>query len=338
MADTPQTLALTILAQEYRGDIVRQTNRETQAIKHVLIKPGSGLNSPFVFEGDGQNAEYYAEGADVANMTADAQIKGTLAWGLVRANLHVTQLAMDAARSSSSPLGNVRLWVREVVNSGAKLAKLINQQIFVGDGYDGTTQHLAGLETLIGSATANVGGVDRSSGGNSLYRPSVFDPGSPTAITLTQIRKDLAAIRILSGMQPDLAIVSPNVYVQIVSLFEATRRYIQDIKQSADGIELDSSYQVVEVDGCRFVSDPDAVESTIYYMQTMFWELEYLPPDESLDIGGARMAAVNGIPLLMRFKWLADTGQSKKASSDITIQQQIRRPNAFGVRRNVQVS
>jgi hypothetical protein len=268
----------------------------------------------------------------------DAQTKGTLAWGLCRANLHVTPLAMDAAASSSTPLGNQRLWVREVINSGSALAKFAEVQIFTGDGYDGTTTHLAGLETLIGSATANVGGIDRSNGANALYRPNVFDPGSPTAITLLQIRQDLAAIRIKSGMQPNLAFVSPNVFVQVVSLFEATRRYVTDLKDTSQYTVLDSGYQAVEVDGCRFVSAVDAVESTIYYMQTSYWELEYLPPAESLDLGGMRMSAVDGIPLLMRFKFLADLGQSKKCSSDITIQQQIRKPNAFGVRRNVQVS
>jgi hypothetical protein len=341
MADTPQTLALVILAQEYRSNIVRQTNRECQALKFATLRPGSGLNSPFVFEGDGQNAEYYSEGADAANFGSDEQKKGTLQWGLLRANLHVTDLAMDAAATTASPMGNIALWARGIENTGSKLAKMLNQQIYVGDGYDGTTAHVAGLETLIGSLTANVGGIDRSNGANALYRPNVFDPGTPTAITFAQVRGDQAAIRVRSGMNPNIALVSPLVMVQITELFEKTRRYVQNIKDTADGIQLDSSYTVAEIDGTLFMADPDAAqnEGTIYYLNTSVWDIEFLPSGQStLDMGGFSMRAVDGLPLIARWKYLAMTGASKKGTADISIQQQIRRPNACGVRRNVLVS
>ncbi len=57
MTDTLTTLALTLLAQEYRGDIIRQINRRSVLLKILKIQAGQGLNCAFGAEADGQIAE-----------------------------------------------------------------------------------------------------------------------------------------------------------------------------------------------------------------------------------------------------------------------------------------
>ena len=94
-ADTMTTTGLIVLAQQFRGDVVRNINRRSVALKLLRTVPGEGKNVAWVPEGGGQIAEAYSEGADAANFGGDVQLSATLAWGLYRANLHITKLAKD---------------------------------------------------------------------------------------------------------------------------------------------------------------------------------------------------------------------------------------------------
>lgn len=338
MADTVTTLNLVTLAQAYRGDIVRQINRRTVLLKVLPIIAGAGLNVAFGPEGDGQIAENYADGADAANFGGDIQASAVLPWGLYRANIHVSNLAMDAAGSSSTPLGNQMLWGRNVVNGSAKLATTLNAALYSGAG-TGTT--IAGLNAAIGSATNTYAGIDRSQAGNAYFRPIVVDPGSLTAPTLAQVRDDMRLIYEASGENPDIAVCAPSVFNKIGSLFDATRRQIDNIQTARGMVRLDFGWQALEVDGMVFLKDKDATANQIYYLNSNHVKLQYLPPADQqamLQTQTVMVEADDGfgaVPLGFKYEKLAKLGASERAEITSTLQLVVDRPNSCGIRKNV---
>lgn len=338
MSDTLQQLSLITLAQEFRGDVVRQINRRVVALKMLPIKAGGGKNVAWAPQSSGQLAENFSEGADAANFGSDAQASAILTWGLYRANIHVSNLAMDAAATSSTPEGNRGIWGRNLVDAGATLASLINQEVYVGPG---TGTRLAGLDVAIGDDTNTYATIVR--GSSAYWRPTVVDPGSPTAPSFALIRDDLRKIYEACGENPDLALCSPAVFNKVGGLFDATRRQVDQVMTARGAIRLDFGYQALEVDGTMFVKDKDATANQIYYVNTDHVELQYLPYAEMAMIESmyAGVGADDGfgvVPLGFKYEMLAKSGASEKAEIVSTICLKVDRPNSCGVRKNVSTS
>lgn len=338
MSDTAQTLALITLAQNYRGDIVRQINRRTMLLRLLPIVKGEGKNVAFVPEADGAVAENYSDGADAANFGSDAQASATLNWGLYRSNFHVTGLAQAAAATSGTPAGNLRLWARNQINGAAKLASTINAALFNGAG-TGTT--IFGLDGAIGSTSNTYAGIDRSSGSNAYFRPTVIDPGSLTAPTFALIRDDIRQIYEASGENPDLAVCSPSVFNVVGGLFDATRRQIDQVMTARGAVRLDFGFQALEVDGTLFVKDKDATANKIYYLNSNHVRIEYLESAQPPGVPAQPMVANDGfgtVPLGITYEMLAKLGDSDRAQAKTYVQLVVDRPDACGVRVNVATS
>lgn len=342
MADTITTLSLITLAQEYRGDVVRQINRRTVALRIFPIVPGEGKNIGWVPESDGQVAENYSDGADAANFGGDSQASATLSWGLYRANLHVSNLAMDAAATASTPEGDRNLWSRNVQNGSAKLGSLLNGAFYSGAG-TGTTW--AGMDVAIGSTTNVYAGIDRTSGGNTYWQPTVIDPGTLTKPTFAQIRDDVRQIYIAGRENPDVALCSPGVFNAIGNLFDNTRRQnIEQIRTARGKVSLDFGFQALEMDGMYFVKDKDATENRIYYCNSNHIRIEVLPPAEYRGMGLDNWEDVEGddgfgpIPLMFKYEKLAKLGASERAEVTSTAQLVVDQPNTCGVRKNVDIT
>ena len=343
MADVPQTTTLIVTAQEYAGDIVRQVNRRCTTLRLIPITIGKGDNVAWGAEGDGQLAEEYQEGADASNFGSDEQAPAVLNWSQMRSNFRVTGLAMAVAGTQSTPVGNIALWSRNLINSSAKLADLVNKRIHSGSG-TGTPKQISGFGVAIGDDTNTYATIDRST--EAYWRPTVVDPGTSTQISLAQIRSDIAAIFKASGEQPDLAAVSPAVFNQVAGLFDSSRRYTQmadTVNTRRGAIKLDAGYEALIVDGCAFYKDKDAVENQIRYLNSNYIELQVLPQPalRAMMPGlspGMMLSANDGfgaIPLLFQYEMLAVTGDSKKAEVRLYGELKIEKPNAFGVRKNV---
>lgn len=334
MTDTPQTLSLIVQAQEYRGDIVRQINRRVVLLKLLPIIRGSGKNVAWVAQAAGHVAENYAEGATAANFGSDAQDDAILSWGLYRANVHVTKLAMDSAATTATPAGNRALWARNQVDAAAALAALLEADAFHGAG---TGTLLAGLDIGIGDATNTYATINRSTGGNEYWRPYVVDPGSLTNPTLALIRTDLGSIYNQCGETPDLAVCPTAVFNKVAGLFDANRRWNQ-VNTARGSITLDAGYEGIEVDGCMFVKSKDATAAQIYYINSNYVHFETLPDAEvPLEILDAVSAddGYGSVPLDMTFHPLAEVGPAKRAEALCTMQLVVKKPNSCGVRKNV---
>jgi hypothetical protein len=332
MADTPQILNLITLAQEYRGDIVKQINRRVILAKLLPIIRGSGKNVAWAPQISGHIAENYSEGADAANFGSDSQLSATLSWGLYRAPIHVSKLAQDAARTSSTPAGNLGLWVKNMIDSASALAAKVEADAFSGAG---TGTLLAGLDVAIADDTNTYASLARGTYAD--WKPKVIDPGSLLSPTLALIRSDLGGIYDACGETPDLAVCPTAVFNKVAGLFDANRRW--SIVNTARGkINLDAGYEGIEVDGCMFVKSKDATANRIYYLNSNYVHFETLPdarvPNEILDSVTAD-DGFGSVPLDMVFEPLSKTGPSSKGESLVTVQLVVKRPNACGVRKNV---
>jgi len=332
MADDFVELDLITLAQAYRGDVVRQINRRVGLLKLLPIVAGEGKNVAWVPEADGQLTEQYSEGDDAANFAGDAQESAVLGWGLYRANLHVTKLAMDAARTSDSPLGNRLLWARQVVNGAAALASLLNSECYSGSG----PGSIIGLDEAIGDDANTYATIVR--GTSTYFQPTVVDPGSPTAPTFSQIRSDLAAIYVKCGENPDVAMCSPAIFNKVGGLFDATRRQVDNVMTARGPVRLEFGFQALEVDGVMFMKDKDATAETIYYINTNHVSLQYLPDSNMSALPQLGVQADDGfgeVPLGFVYEMLAKNGPSERAEILATCQLVVDRPNTCGVRLNV---
>lgn len=333
MSDVPQTLALITLAQEYRGDVVRQINRRTVLLKLLPIVRGGGSNVAWVAESSGALVENYTDGATASNFGSDAQAAAVLQWALYRANFHVTKLALDTAGSASSPGGNRALWARNQVNAMAALAAEVESELFNGLG---TGTLITGLDLAIGDTTNTYATIVRGSA--AYWQPYVVDPGVLTTVTLPLIRKDLGAIYDQCGETPDVAVAPTSVFNAIASQFDANRRWTQ-VNTARGTVMLDAGYEGIQVDNCMFVKSKDATANQIYYINTNYVDIVTLPDSSvPLDIQDA-VGATDGfgsIPLDMSFHALAEVGPAKRAEILAQCQLRVRKPNACGVRKNAQ--
>lgn len=340
MADVLQTAALITVAQDYRGDMVRNINRRATALKVLKLVPGAGQNVAQVAEGDGAIAEYYTDGATPTNFGSDSQSPAIWKWGLLRALFHTSDFAKRVAASSTSPEAGRNMVGRNMVNASAKLASYINGQIYVGTGTGNT---IAGLDEAFDTGNT-YGTIDRTDPANAFWLSNVFDPGTLTPLSFALIRKDLGTIYDASGETPDVGFVSTDVYNAIAGLFDGNRRYLQEIQTARGTITLDAGYQALEIDGCQFVRDKDAPANSIYYVNSTYTTFEYLPLEAAVMDILARMEielslddGYGPIPLGCVWEKLAKTGPSQQYQGVVNGALKVARPNSGGVRRNVAV-
>ncbi len=341
MGDTLQTAALIVVAQEYRGDIVRNTNRRATALRTLRIVPGAGQNVAQVAEGDGAIAENYSDGAAAANFGSDAQVSAIWKWGCYRALFHVSDLARRIAASSSTPAGLRNLFGRNMINGASKLASTLNAGLYTGAG---TGTLLAGFDEAFADDNT-YGTIDRTNSDNAHWRSNVFDPGSSTPLSFALIRSDMGKIYDACGEVPDLAYVSTDVFNTVASLFDSTRRYIQTIQTARGEITLDAGYGALEVDGCMFVRDKDAPANKIYYVNSQYTEIEYLPIDPAVMAALLEMGVELGlddgygqIPLGCQWQQIAKLGASERYQGVVNCALRVGRPNSGGVRKNVAIA
>lgn len=337
-----QTSSLIVVAQNYRDDIVRNINRTAVALKLFPVTAGEGPNIAWVAEGSGMAAEAFAEGADAVNFASDSQTPCTIPWARYRGLFSVTGTALAVAANSRTPVGNIQLWARNMINASMAVAKLIDTDFYIGTGAGGT---LVGLDAAIGSTTNTYATVDRSLAGNAFFRPYVVDSAG-AGISFAQIRTDLAAIKVQSGYKPDVALVSPATYNKIAALYDPQKFYVYQVVDKVflsgrDAVLLEGGTGALTFDGCYFVEDAFAPDNTIYYLNSAWVKLEYLPANMS-NLGGdetAEMGMEDGlmdsVPLGMEFEVLAKTGDAEKAQMKLYPQLAIERPNAMGRRNNI---
>lgn len=347
------SLSMLLLAQQYRQDLVRQANRRAVTLSILRKSIGAGKNVPIPFELSGQTAAAYIEGADTGTPTPDSQVGGVLNWGLYEAPIGLTNLAADAAGSTTAgPDGNQDAWGRQLANGGAAAISVVNQALYVGTGSGGSSEPtIVGFETAV-ATSGTYGGLDR--GTYTLLQGNVTDPGAATDLTVAQIRADLAACYTRGGSRPDLGFCKPAVFNKIVGLLDPNRRLETETVQAA-GSPVVLAYKVstVNIDGCTFVEDKDAGISSdsttvgsITYVNSDYVEVDLLMPGLNRSAyqalaGKGLLNASDGMTTLgmsLYYEPLAKTGSAFKARVALTAQLKCLRPNALGIRKNINLA
>lgn len=330
MADTPMTLSVLTasLALSYPEELASLVNRRATACAVLPVVMGKNQTVAWVVDDSGAVAENHTDGADAANFGSDTPRTASLNYGLYRANFRITDLAEMAASVSSSPAALRSPFGHSMMRGAAALLKLINQGIHTGTG-SGTT--IAGFAIAVDS-TGTYAGLDR---GTVTNWASYEVDGLAAAISRAAIRTDLAGILSNYGERPDIAFCSPTVLNGIKATFDTQARYTKDVYSARGKVTLESSSDVVVVDGCQFIEDVDCAASTIVYLNSREVEIEVLP---NVAGWGNPMTANDGFQQLMAGFYayeLGRTGDSRKASVAAKVQLKVRNPRACGKRTNV---
>lgn len=349
-----QSIALTVLAQNYGGDIVRQINRTTSTLRLIPITVGEGKNVAWVAEEAGATAQPMAEGAGGTSTSSDVQAAATLNWAYYDQTFEVTGPAQAASRTSRTPEGNLNLIGRQLTNSLAVLASKINGHLYSGNGA-ASPKEVTGFDAAIGDTTNTYATLDRTS--KTYWQPYVINPATATGLSLGQIREDLKEIFVKSGEHPDIAVCHPSVYNEVGNLFDSQRRLIQTVDKvmTARGtITLSGGYTGIEVDGCVFVKDKDATlesgnaSGRIYYMNTNYVELqvqvqpEFAAAMPGFNVEPEMMLQANDgfgeVPLLAAVVKLAKIGDASRFMSKAYVELRVKKPRSCGVRRFVKLN
>lgn len=333
MATTDLASILTAMGQRIAPTITNQINRTSVVLRVIRIKPGRGKNAAWDVDADGTYVENHADGADVGGYGADATYQASLPWSRTRANIAMTDEAIAAAQTNGDEafIDYLRGRMERAIPA---LASSLNADVFAGTGSG--ANKMVGLATAL-SDTGTYAGLSRST--YAWWRSNVVD-GAGDPLTLSMIRRVITVtIYRASGVKPDFAFVPPEIYEYIGSLFQQQRRYPDPVRQvmGARGlVTLDASVDAIVIDGCTFISDKDATEGEITFMNSDAVEMEQLNltpaagvlAENTGEMGGSD--GVTPIPLNFKVVELARTGDARKFSLMVRPCLKVLRPNACG--------
>lgn len=337
------------LSQNFAPDLARQWNRSAVLAGLVAaaaeVMPGNGKNVAFDTEFSGASASTVAEGSDVTDgeLASDVNVPAILSWAHYRSSFKVSETELDAAASSMGVASALLdLFGERIMGSGAKLSRLVNTDMWTGDGTDGSgNPQLVGFTGGALDATGTYAGILRSSyaewAGNVLE-----NSGTPRALTLDLMYSADQQIFVASGEQATHIVTSPGVYRKYAELFESVRRVVGD-GQSA--MSMGSGAASLFWKGIPVLRDPNCPAGTILFFNAPHVKAKYLPrlsdPRSAVTERMMQLEGGNGGSKLdvtripCRVAILAKTGDSVKASLKATIAMCVTRPNAFAVIKDV---
>lgn len=334
------------LSQLYAPRIVNAFNRLSVLASLLPKKQGSSKNCAWdVFVSNGA-AETFSDGADVSTYNSDYALPATLNWGLYRANFAVTELAQAAAATSSgSALELLNLMETQADQAAMKIASKVNADLFSGSG-----SHIIGLDTAIGLATGSYAGIDK--GTYTGWAPTVSaNGGTDRPLTKAIMDAHEAAIYSACGEMPDLIIASPTVCSKYEALFDSVTRVAlvnSDLSAaSAPGVGVNkvmpshSGWTGLFYKGVPVYRDRNATDGYMYFLNTNYLSIEYLPHPSVNTAAVSMMAELKGMPnsnmagLAARIDAMAKTGQADKFSATCMLALKCARPSAMGVIKDI---
>lgn len=261
---------------------------------------------------DGQAAAAVnPDGGSFVTATSDPQTAASLGWGAYSAPVKVTTKAEWVGKAHPGDYS----WLQNLINRNVTeateaLVKLINQHIYSGTGSSNQMTGLSlaalnsGIYANINSATSGLTGWKCSITAN--------NSGTPTNITLAQIKTDLAAAATNTNNpfgRPDICVMRSTPFNTLMNAFDA---YTQVPFQPSSGMismpisgaraRVTENPNVITTAGGKItrtgfrvmrwdsedlwiIEDPDTTHtgqtnatSTCYYLNSAAVHMEYLPP------------------------------------------------------------
>jgi hypothetical protein len=306
-------------------EVNRTFNAHARTIARLAKDEVLGQNMTWDVETTGAAVETFNDGDDVTVYSADDIVKPTLALQGLRTNVRVGHQVMATAQNAG-PRALGKLFDRTLMNGLRKFGSVANQAVFAGNA------SMIGLASAIDN-TGLYAGVDRSTVAQ--FRALKSDPGTPTALTLAQVRQDLSDIYDACGEVPPLGVASSSVFNKFAALFSEFRRINQATNDMGDRT-LDFTVDAIELDGCLFIKDKDCTASAIYYLNPNYIDIGYL---KQVDRPGALPIRVNSnqgeFDLGLMYYDLGRNGAAERGTIEGFLQMAVRKPNAMGKRVNI---
>jgi len=326
--------------------IVRLTNQRATTIKLLTHTPMQGANCSFVVDDDGFSADsrsdvnretsrdisrdFARDGSGVSESVSIARLL-THKWAVYTRSVFVDSAVAQAISASLSYGRNNTVLQRKLVNASIQLAASINRDVLAGPGVG---RRVFGLANAIGCANNTCYGIDRTDPSNAFFRPFVSNPGTLSPLTKYQIRNDLRQIYDVSNQIPDIAICSPAVFDNAVSLYDRSIRWVSEMRLRRGIVKLPSGGEGANIEGCTFFRDWDAAPHSIAYVNTNYVELAYLltrpsiPPVDTCDQPAGEELGI--FPFGASFAGPAD--DQSRASVRVVCQLAVSKPNTCGMR------
>ena len=268
--------------------IVSQMNREVVALNLLDMGPcGDPLSWDVKFRAR-TAAGTVAETDAAPTATSHARVKATLNVGEYSDTAGVTGRAQAAAAMALNPLGiagGVDLMADELNDAIINVSETLGNDFYAGTG---ATDHMAGLAIQIDSSDDNFANVDTG-----IYTEwtSVEDAGTLSALSFAMLRTTITNIRTLSGKRPNIALCKPDILDRIRGLFSTFPGYISEIPVNGTARKLVSGARAVYCEDVWFVDDPRCTSNVIYFLNTDYIKLRFMPQFTSQTYAPEQIAA-----------------------------------------------
>ena len=323
------------LATIFEEQITSSINRATVLMQLLSTGPGEGKQLQWNARFGTAVGGARAEGADVAAFNNDNKIPATLLYGTYDDAFAMTGKAIAAALNARNPEELEDLFQDEMGDCIERLAKGVNQDIFVGTG---ATDNIMGLFGTSGplDTTGTYANIDRSTYAQWASN-ELSNGGTPRALTFALMRQALDDIYTASGESTDLIVTTPSLYTAFGNLFGDNRRYQQEVTIRGRRITLSGGYNALEFDGIPVVRDVDCPSGKMAFLSTRTIKVCQMPDavtavNESKGqhelMGSPEMDQGEGRQgLTARLNPLGRDGDKYKFQAILYPQLKVRRPN-----------
>lgn len=353
MADTDFTALNPALEQFIRQQVVKQYNRSSVTTNLIAKQVGMGKNLAWDVSVGTGTGQVFDDGQVVSTFNADTEILATLPWAEYGDAFKITGRAEDAAQFSNTELGNT--WLYKMMQARERAAKLVNDDIWTGDGSSGP-QKLYGL-TMATNGPLSVSGTYAGTMNRSTYPQTagitLGNGGIPRAVSLSLIEYGFEQVFNASGKIPTWGITTSNIWRLLAELPGSTRRILQEVYVRGQKLNIALGFDAVEVNGVPVFKDISVPSGYLAFFSEDSIFLEYLPTAPSRVARGKIMATVPlaglpqeqdmtgapagaGIPLVANIIALPSQGNFESWMLDCTTQLKVTRPNAHLLIKDIQ--
>lgn len=330
------------LSTTFAEEIHRQWNREAVFASMVKMVPafgqGAGKQIGWEVEFSGASAASFAEGSDVASTeyAVDPVQPATLSFGQYRAAFQLSNLEIKAAAASPAQAAALgRIVIERLKGSLAKMASVMNTDLFNGTGTDGSgNPTIIGFDTAV-AASGTYAGISKATysewAGNVLA-----NGGTARALTQDLLYNLEQLIYTASGKTPSFIVCTPGVYRKYAGLFEPLRRVESD---GRGPLQYNSGAAELFWKGIPVIRDRVAPAGTLRMVSAEDFVLRPLTIESNEDGVAQRAAGLSSTngeqekPLGMAVDVipLARTGSAQKFLVECYLQAAMLRPNAHGL-------
>lgn len=345
MADTNTAALNPALEQFIRKEVVKQYNRSSVTLNLLNKEPGNGKNLAWDVSVGTGTGQVFDEGQVVSSFNADQEILATLPWAEYGDSFKITGRAEDGAQFSNTELGQT--WVFKMMQARERAAKIVNDDIWTGDG-SSSPQKLYGVAMGSGgplSATGTYAGTMNRSTFPQTQGIVLANGGIPRSISLTLIEYGFEQVFNASGKIPTFGLTTSNIWRLLCELEGGQRRILQEVYIRGQKLNISLGFNAVEVNGVPVFKDISVPTGHLAFFSDDSICLEWLPTAPSRIQRGKVMATVPlaGLPqeqdmtgqpagagkaLIANVIALPSPGNFESWMLDATIGLKVARPNA----------